>query len=69
MSNTAQAGASVFAKDLRRVATFYAKLLSLPAAWAAHGLLDGTEWRSRRLRYRFASFFGDRAWLHTNRPR
>lgn len=31
MPNAAQAGAVIFAKDLRRVATFYEKLLGLPA--------------------------------------
>ena len=31
MPNAAQAGAVIFAKDLHRVATFYEKLLGLPA--------------------------------------
>lgn len=31
MSHAAQAGAVIFAKDLQRVATFYEKLLGLPA--------------------------------------
>jgi predicted enzyme related to lactoylglutathione lyase len=31
MSNAAQAGAVIFAKDLHRVATFYEQLLGLPA--------------------------------------
>ena len=34
MSNATQAGAVIFAKDLQRVATFYEKLLGLPAVHA-----------------------------------